>query len=148
MLVGYESRCLSVFNYGELGWVFKEVVQHMSGIIPTYQDGLLVVNALSGASARLGMREEEITSVLGELAERAPWVLIGYNRTRKRYWQDRREQLVAEIGEHRDEVLKTWMGTPRCPGYLHILPKSGARQTPDIRITRGRPSGPLDDQGE
>jgi len=124
MLLGYESNRLSIFNYGELGWVYERVIQHSVNLVPTYQDHLLVVHALSAAMAEVRMGKAHLDEAARELGERAPWVLIGHNRMRERYWRDRRQQLITEISVHREEILAAMeaqglKGTCRYPKRLY-----------------------------
>lgn len=85
----------------DLLWVYRKVTQNYMNGIPTTKDYAVVVRGRNGAHIEVKCSEAVQERVIQVMAERFPWLVMGYSDELDGLWKNQQAQFVAAVEERR-----------------------------------------------
>ena len=85
-----------VVKLGDIVWMY-----HLQ-----QAESFAVLCLRSGKSMAVPLRGEQVERLLGEISERIPWALYGYDVERVKLWRSRPEEVIAQSDRLRAASLK------------------------------------------
>jgi len=87
-----------------LAWVYKKVVTRRSYGIPVGKTVSAVICDRNGKEINIVAKEYQVDQLLTSIAERAPWVVAGFNEDLLQLWLRERSRFVEEVDQRRQQT--------------------------------------------
>ncbi len=87
-----------------LAWVYKKVVTRRSYGIPVGKTVSAVICDRNGKEINIVAKENQVDQLLTSIAERAPWVVAGFNEDLRQLWLRERSRFVEEVDQRRQQT--------------------------------------------
>lgn len=86
-----------------LAWIFKKVTKHSVNFIPTGKTYELVMWTTQGTMLRAPAKDEQVDHLMVAIAEREPWIVVGFSADLERVWKKDRAGFLAALEQRRRE---------------------------------------------
>src|SRR5262245_10969301 len=97
---------VDVFHLGDSVWVYKTMTQHYTNGVPTGKTYGGVLCDKSGTARTVQLKENQTDQFVMAVAQRVPWVAIGYNEQLEALWKSNKDALVRLVEEHRRKMVE------------------------------------------
>ncbi|MGH9774334.1 MAG: DUF6709 family protein [Candidatus Acidiferrales bacterium] len=95
----------NVLRFWDLVWAYKIVTQHRTNFIPTGKTYSAKM-VFYGAGTAVQANEAKVNEMLGFIATRAPWAIIGFSKELQQQFSKDQKTFLATVEARRREVLK------------------------------------------
>jgi hypothetical protein len=96
---------LDVFHASDLVWGYKKSTKHYTNGIPTGTTHAAVICTRQGEALEAPLGEQNVVVLLQALYERAPWMVVGYDKQVEYLWKSKRASLVAEVDNRMHQIM-------------------------------------------
>jgi hypothetical protein len=104
-LYGYDLLPLD-----RLAWIHKKVTAQKQYFITVGKQYEAIVCDRDGGQLSFRAKEAEVDRLLTALAERVPWVLVGWTQELERAWTKQRAEVIAAVDARREEQRRAAAG--------------------------------------
>jgi hypothetical protein len=104
-LISYQWGKLVVVPIGDIVWMYPHVTQTRVYGIPAGKSFAAAIKARPSVNLKIAGREDQIRQLLLAIAERAPWVLIGYTAALESDWKRNPGAVLTAVDQRRAQVL-------------------------------------------
>jgi hypothetical protein len=98
---------LTVLRVERLVWFHKKVTTQRQAFITVGKFFEAVLHDRDGATVSLRAKEADVDRLLGELAVRAPWVIVGWSADLEKAWRKRRREMIAAVDARRQQASRS-----------------------------------------
>lgn len=100
-----EAFDLKVMNMNDLLWMYQKVLtRRLYGIVPISETRSVVLCDLHRSEISHQTSEEFVTKLLGEIAERAPWVVVGYTAEIDQMYKKNFHDFVKAVNQRKTQT--------------------------------------------
>ncbi|HVS73529.1 MAG TPA: DUF6709 family protein [Phycisphaerae bacterium] len=97
--------CTAVY-LGDLAWAYQKSTKHRTNGIPTGTTYSMVMHDIRGKRFEFRLSQQQVQTVLKDLAERVPWVVVGYSQELNTRWMKDRGAFLGAVAERKRQVLE------------------------------------------
>lgn len=102
----------SIMHLEDVVWVYKKVTQHRVNFIPTGKTYAAMLCAANGQMVQIDDKQEKIDQLIGTIAAKAPWAMVGFSDEIQKLWQKNRDALLQAVNQRRSELRKKTAAAP------------------------------------
>jgi uncharacterized protein DUF6709 len=88
---------LAILRCDEVIWAYKKVTKHSINFIPTGKTYAVIIRSRDGRSQEITCGQKNADAMIGELARRWPWTLIGYSDDLDAAWKSNRAAIIGAV---------------------------------------------------
>ncbi|SRR5712692_22355 len=95
---------LKIIPNASVVWAYKKVTRTKAyALITIRTDHAAVIHSRLGDRAEVGGEESPINNLLGEIAMRAPWAFLGYQKALEDLWNKNQKAFIAAVDQRLEE---------------------------------------------
>lgn len=103
-LIRSSAFSFDLLHLHHLIWAYKKVTKHSVNFIPTGKT-YAVVLICYGGTAEIAASEKVTEEMLGMVAQRSPWAILGYSEELAKAWKKDRDAICAAVDQRRQEAF-------------------------------------------
>lgn len=96
---------LKVVRLDQIAWMYEQVTQHYTNGIPSGKTYRTFLWLRDGVCLQLECGKGDAQTLMTEIWERVPWVLVGHSDENRNLWHNNRNALLQGLDERRRQAL-------------------------------------------
>lgn len=103
-LVAPQQAAFGVTQLKDVMWIYKKVIQRRSYGIPTGKSFSALVYDRYGKVLTINGKEAQVDETLRGIAQRVPWIMVGYSAQAQTAWTKDRANFVAAVDQRKKQA--------------------------------------------